>query len=87
MKLKPLSFVCIKADTKDRRFIAKSPFGIFIIDNDNYGEYEELAFNCYLEQEVTLCPENSISCEETLKAAKDYCNSYYLNKMRPFIEE
>lgn len=82
MKFKPLTF----NQLHDWRWICRTPIGIFIIDVYDGDSEDELNYNCYLEQEVSLCPENSISYADSLEGAQKECQEYFEKELAPFIK-
>ena len=81
MKFKPLIF----NQLRDWRWTCYTPIGIFVIDTDD-GEDDKPNYNCYLEQELSIAPENSIAVSESLEDAQKECQKYFEGQLKTFLE-
>ncbi len=81
MKLKPLKFEKVAT----WRWIAESPCGYYVIDFNE--DSDDPYYNCYLEREITLCPNDSISGGRTLKTAIAECQKHFEKLLKPYIQE
>lgn len=85
MKFKNLFKALTFVQLYNSRWICRTPIGIFIIDACDADSEGELNYNCYLEQEVSRCPENSISSVNSLEDAKKECQGYFEKELAPFV--
>lgn len=81
MKLKPLNFEKITHGL----WMARSPCGIYMIQ---YGSDPfEVWYNCCLERDITLCPENSFGMVGSIKYGFAECQKHFEELLKPYIQE